>query len=240
MSYRSVRECPVVVAGGCGFSLALSPDVSVHRSSESLRDRPSAIDSVPKDAKPNARSFCPLHHCEGFAVMSQKSVCETVVALFLSCCPFAVTGFIVAVVVLSLNGIVRTGHQSHIFKERPEILPAITDHDASAAVSFPHAMFGVVTAAQHFSPTGILGTLAYRPRGVAVLESVFYSLTPTTIGFAGSEVTANQYLFVSAGADAFPEIRPALVFAHDLDYSEASESPVGKIKSCPRHDGILV
>lgn len=97
--------------------------------------------------------FCsPVGCTQAFPFKSKNDVSAVVAVLRLSGCPLAITWLISRVIVLTLDlqSFFVTG--SHVGNEVVRVKPAVTDSNASAAITFIAFVFGVCASANHAFP----------------------------------------------------------------------------------------
>lgn len=120
--------------------------------------------------------------------------------LLLSCRPAAIPGFVVAVIVNSVEG--QTSRPfAHVPVEAVETMPSRTDGNTSPAVPMEHLYSWIVAATFHRAPTLICG----RPPTASLRMTMrFVSKASARLGHASAQRLAAKYFRYSAGAYAVP------------------------------------
>jgi hypothetical protein len=98
------------------------------------------------------KQFCPLGYATGLAAKLNADVVSLVSALCFVVCPFAVTGFVVAVHIDPLNAESGLVSRPHIPPEVYEIPPSVTHLNTSSPVKAVVSCRGYIAAANHTHP----------------------------------------------------------------------------------------
>ena len=138
--------------------------------------------------------------------MSQAASCPAVVRLFGRCRPSAISRAIRAIVVDTVNGMMRAGTRPHVAIEDSKVIPFRTHRDAPPAVPLITPVISVSATLPHDDPDVILGRATGR-RGAC--EAVCFAarasrppifITQTSAGsrLAAPKILASDRLFRSA------------------------------------------
>jgi hypothetical protein len=134
--------------------------------------------------------------------------------------PFAVSWFVIPVVIDAIDGVFLGGPFTHIGEEISEVEPAFADLDASAAVPTPLPCFLVQAPLFHAGP-GIVGwsgaRLAHGGMAMTCLRSPFALKTSATDRVSARQIVADDDDFDAAVAEA----QEAFVFG--LSVREAND-----------------
>ena len=111
--------------------------LTLHRLSECILDAPTLnVESRPNGSGVNAGYFGPRRNCLGFAFECKQSARSPVSGLFRPCSPFAISGFIIAIVINALNAVRRRWSWSHIGQKVFKPAPSFTDLNSTTPVVF--------------------------------------------------------------------------------------------------------
>lgn len=123
--------------------------------------------------------------------------------LLTKCCPTAILGFVISIIINSVDRMLRRGTLAHVGKEIGEFSPPFANFDSSATIVFIRFLRGKITSTQHRIPHRIFGHSAANHSGHPVL-GIALSRFPsgfkaaTTFCVSSSETfSANDNLFAA-------------------------------------------
>jgi len=189
--------------------------VKQNRSIESFLYRPAAHQSRVQCTWEHPNFMRPISYAQGSSTVRDKSTAGRVACLFTVCCPDAILGRVIAVIVYAMNAVAATRVWPHVGKEVLEYVPSRADLDATAAVSVVADGVFVGTAISHSLPGAVFRRLVH------AMPSIAATAAPSTN--AAPKITSENKFFSSALATAHPDT--ASVFACGM---ESDDSPKPK------------
>ena len=161
-----------------------------HRARKCIFDRPSITESVAYQGATNPQLLAPLCDIERQPIKGNVDIIAPIVCLLLVVCPFAVIGGVGAVVINTIDGMIRAWARPHVFIERFKgFAPARAYGNTSASVVWVARSFLVVAAGTDSLPAIVF----WRS-----LHAVSAARTSATGGTAISKSAAENYLLSSA------------------------------------------
>jgi len=112
---------------------------------------PSFPQSLPCEGNRLSKSFANLNQRSGNSTNGDHDIVTLIPALIFNRIPLHVCGFIVAVILDSLQG-KPIGRLSHIFKPISEHLPTITDRNSPGSITLEIDGMGIATTLNHMAP----------------------------------------------------------------------------------------
>lgn len=142
---------------------------------------PALLDSPVQGLVRDSKFSRPVALAERHAIVREHLRCAGILALFLSCAPFAVARFVVSIVIRkSIDGCFWKRLWSHVFKEGSKrFSPPVTNRNSTAAVILVMRVVCVVASVMHRTPNAMFwcgGKSVFRGRftsarnGVSVAE----------------------------------------------------------------------
>jgi hypothetical protein len=153
--------------------------------------------------------------------------------LFSPCCPSAIAGFVIPVVVDAVKGEVGRPF-THIGKEVYEVEPLFANCDTATSIVLPDMAFGVGASSYHRSPRSIGSGYAGLMRWGMAVSGLGFSLSlkaPATGCVTARKVVADSDTFSSTVAS----VDPACVSV--LCMREAQNSQASKSLPCEISEG---
>jgi hypothetical protein len=144
-------------------SLGLSFSTRTDGRGESHLFCPSKMKALVDDSRPQAKSALPLGYGKDLPLEFDVVVVSRVVCLLNASPPRAVGGFIVAVVIESVQRVGGRWFWPHVFKKSFKILPSFAHANPTASPVSELRCVGVLASAFHVNPGLILTTLIACP-----------------------------------------------------------------------------
>lgn len=183
----------------------------------------------------NTCSFGPLGDSQRFAVDGEEFIPSAVVCLDALRCPSDVSGFVVPVVVDSVNGMLRRGSRANVFPEHEEVLaPFWGDRYSTPSVVVEERVFGVVASLEQIGPNLPLWTFTESVLG-SIGAGGFDGVATTRLRVTTSQAPDEDKGDVPAIASALDAAVLASVFWAVSDYKKSSESLSGQVYSVGHH-----
>lgn len=193
---------------------------------------------------------CPLAHGQSFALKFNQAIGPNVIALFGSCCPFAigapsllfallaVTTGVMAVVIDSLYGVFGAGAWSYILQEMDKVLsPMSANPYAPCTIIFIVILSLVLAASNDTSVNCVLSCLT-ESVGCVSVDNGFNVQTTTTSSCSVLQEASFGYSKLAAIASAKPLRLPSLVGtskAKDRQAPKDAAGPVSYFGASYRH-----
>lgn len=158
-----------------------------------------------------------------------------IVKLLLACCPTAVVGFVVAVVVDPVNAQLQRWPLAHVGQEILErTSPAITHSDSASTVVSELRMVGASATFDHRMPRGVADRVRFAVDGSAV-RHVFAAEATATCGRALQQIVAiDNHLVPVTLANAPPERAAAIILPSEGDDSQRSKDFSSQVTSAAK------
>jgi len=176
---------------------------------DSTMNFPTTLNAIQYNVSFNANNVSPLAYRECLAAMGELENRSCIITLFLTCRPAAILRDIRAIVVNSIERLIRPWF-SHVseefFKTR---LPSFADRDATPTVASVVLVFRSRAAVPHVAPNTKDASAAF-PMDGHTFSSAFVVETPARLNHFGLEVRVADHELPSAHATAVPNMVPAL------------------------------
>jgi hypothetical protein len=161
-------------------------------------------ETIPENGERQTRPFRPLTDGKRQTAECYSTVGACVSALSLLIGPTTISRLVIAVVVDTIDGVMRRWSPTHVLKEGwVRRAPALTDLDATATVVGPRPAGARVASLQHASVDPVF-CYAHSCRSVAVLSASRCDIEPlvatTRASHATAQVTRDDLLLTSACA----------------------------------------
>jgi len=167
--------------------------------------------------------FRPGRNAHYLSIEREKAICASIAVLLCHCCPTAIRWFVISVIVDSVNRVPGTWPFAHVSEEHSKVvLPALTDMNPTAAVSFVLVVGWVVTAVEHVAVNAVFE----RSERCAVVDS--RGATATLTRLSRPKPVHCDKAFVSAPASAEPVVSPVLTMVKPK-YGPRSEHFAGSV-----------
>lgn len=139
---------------------------NARRSTQGFCRWPAAAESRDDCAPIDAQCSCPLGESKDLAPKRDRVISSRVVRLFVWRRPARIAGFIVAIIVSTLNRVLRTRPRSYVAQECRKVLPPCVTHaDASAAVISVLLVSLAIAPSFDAAPDRVLGRVRGAVRG---------------------------------------------------------------------------
>jgi hypothetical protein len=160
-----------------------------------------------------------------------------IVSLCFASCPFAVAGFIIAIVVDALNRQRAIRAFAHIGKEVLKTFPSFADFDATSTVTVKGFYARILAPLNHCPPNRIFRSVPPAVRAQS-LRADFAVQTTAGLAVSSAQRVANNNCLLAACAFAepchFSAIQCPAAFSNDRQPAECFTSQINKI-----HENIL-
>lgn len=155
----------------------------IYRGSKGSLNSPAAnSDARPKGLRVEGLQVGPLLKAQGLSFKGDDEVAASIKILLLSSSPSNISRLVVAVVIFSLNRVLRRRSWSDVVIESREVgAPLVTDLDASTAPIAISGMFRVVAPLNHSVPNLKLRT-PFAPSSLTMLGILFPPITAARLG----------------------------------------------------------
>lgn len=153
-----------------------------------------------------SQSLRPLGNTQRLAIECEKSIIALVALLFFARRPAAVSGFVIAAVIFSVNAMATAWSSPYIGQERIErFSPAIADTDAACSVSMVTGVRLIVAAGNHAIPDLAFGRTRHSMCDLALGTSCSgHATTINLTPLLASKFCRGGYACSAAIADACP------------------------------------
>lgn len=155
-----------------------------------------------------------------------------IVRLLFRCGPVAIIRRVTGVVLAALNRVMSRWSRTHVGIEGWEIVPAVTNRDASAAIVLPTVSFRIGTAPFHQRPYAIFSRCSQAVCGFHRLHD-FSMNTTAALRIAFSQTRRHRDCCATAIAPTFPGRFTGLLCSGD--YAQTTKSSTSQIFGGWRH-----
>lgn len=140
-----------------------------------------------------------------FSIHNQRTIVSSVICLFFPGCPATVIWLIVAVCILSIQGMFLRWSRTNIaIKCFERFVPFIANFDTSTSVVLINFTVRISTASPHVDPNLILGRVSHAVFQIAlVFTSKFFSQASAAPNGTRSKISTIDYCYLTAVAFAF-------------------------------------
>jgi hypothetical protein len=202
-----------------------SPPPVSYWSKQGIFRSPPGTNTIANGHLINAQFLRPLGNIECQSVRGEQNITSPIVGLLFVCHPFAITRFVMAAIINSINGVLRRWFWPHVIIEILKgLAPPLAYYDSTAAVVLIVSAIFVVASSQYPAPSPMLRGVSHTVN----LGTIGVAYATTSRRLASCQVRPGDNSLIAAITSAQPRC-PVGMIAHVSQYQPAAKAAVSQV-----------